>query len=132
MIENNLLLAICNAVMITGIYWACVFDWKSEIELPIEITRRNATPEMIKPDSKMLLWKIRFVIFKIFGWKWSKPIITCPICMSSVHSTYVYFSQRTFNVGSTKAVILSMFTYIAYVLMVAGFGAIITHLNKSE
>lgn len=144
MIESNILLAFANAVIIYGIYWACHFDWLDETKLPIDITRKNATPDMIEPGSKMIGWKIRFRAFKVFGEKWAHPIITCPICMSSVHSTYIYFTQRQFNVGSTSVqrslpfihidpvFWASIFQYAIYILMVAGFAAIIVFNDRAN
>lgn len=43
-------------------------------------------------DSKGVLSGVRQWVEKNLGDFYSKPIITCPPCMASVHSTYVYWT----------------------------------------
>lgn len=41
-------------------------------------------------ESKMALWKIKFLSLKYLGEFWSKPVCTCPPCMSSLHSLWYW------------------------------------------
>lgn len=72
-----------NAVEIFGFSFATSFDFIDE-EHP-----ENG----IMPDSKMILWRVRYWCLINLGFFWSKPICICAPCMASVHSLpfYVFF-----------------------------------------
>lgn len=73
MIEKLFLL---NILWIWGFYFACKVEFLDE----------DHPENGILPDSRNILWRIRYLAVKDFGWYWSKPICNCPPCMSSVHS----------------------------------------------
>lgn len=125
MIYSILQLALINAFIIIGWYWSALFDWNSNSTHTINL--KTVTTKDIDGESKMINWWIRFYSLKWFGEKWSKPIITCPVCMSSVHSIYIYWSLRPFNTCSTFVEIL---LYILYILLVAGIGAVLIQFQK--
>lgn len=38
-----------------------------------------------------LLWKLKFYSLKYIGEYWSRPLLTCPVCMASFHTIWLYF-----------------------------------------
>lgn len=69
---------IFNGLAILGFYTAVWYKQEdTEDHEPIE-------------ESKMALWKIKFLSLKYVGEFWSKPICTCPPCMSSLHSLWYW------------------------------------------
>lgn len=46
--------------------------------------------EIIDEDSKNIFWFIKYYSKKWLGDYWSKPIASCPICMSSLHSLWIW------------------------------------------
>ena len=97
-LSEILLLLLINSLSIIGIYKAGYYLTDKEGE-PIE-------------DTKMVLWKAKFYSLKYLGEFWSKPIITCPTCMASLHSTYV-FSLWSFMYGFEPIHIIIYFIYVA-------------------
>lgn len=39
------------------------------------------------------------VIERMIGSYWSKPVFTCPPCMSSIHGSFIYFLFINFDLG---------------------------------
>lgn len=69
-------------------------------------------------DSKMIFWKVREWSVETFGKFWSKPICTCPPCMASLHSTYIYFPVALSIFGAIPVVFLA---WPVYALALSGF-----------
>lgn len=44
-------------------------------------------------EYKNILWKAKYYSLKYIGEWWSRPLMTCTICMSSVHGTVFYFAS---------------------------------------
>lgn len=76
----------------------------------------------IVPDSKMILWKLRYYSIKTFGEFWSKPICTCCTCMASLHSIPFYLTFILL-IGSINW----LFFYPLYIVSLAG---IVTYINS--
>jgi len=66
-----------------------------------------------KPVDKELLWFVQWYSRKWIGEWWSKPICTCPVCMSSLHSLYVFWFAYDFT-------LYNLYLYALYVLALAG------------
>lgn len=69
-----------------------------------------------KPVDKEALWFVRWYSKKWLG-GFSKPICTCIVCMSSLHSTYVFWPHFSFGW-------YNLYLYGVYVLALAGLSAI--------
>lgn len=76
-------------------------------------------------ESRMILWKFRRWAVSTFGEFWSKPICTCPPCMSSLHSTYIYFPALAL-LGAPAWV---YFCWPLYALALAGQMKLMTHAS---
>jgi hypothetical protein len=76
-----LILLYLNHLYIIGIHAAFKVDFLDD----------NHPQLGVDEDSKMILWKVKVWAVTKFGWFYSKPIATCPTCMSSLHSLYVYW-----------------------------------------
>lgn len=97
-----MILLIFNSFVIFG-WYKCTYYELNEFGYVIE-------------DSKMVFWRLNYFCSKYISEWWMKPLFTCPICMASVHSTYVYwiFMPQTFD---------SLIIYPVYVLALAGFNS---------
>lgn len=140
MIQTLLPLAIANALIIYGLYSSARFDWKQEGNTVINY--KTVKESDVDPDSKMIFWRLHFYSLKFFGTWWSKPILTCPICMASIHSLYIYWFQHplsiriyhnNFGTFMTLPPTLAhdLYLYALHILMTAGVGAIIIQFQKS-
>lgn len=82
------MLMIFNSLMIFGLFNAATYRLKADIMIdPVKITR-----DMIDPDSIEVLSFVRVWIENNFGEFMSRPLISCPYCMASVHSVLPYFA----------------------------------------
>ena len=126
-----LFLLICNSFMIVGLYRSSNFEWSNDFQFRYSKVRHIKTSDIDKKYN-MILWWFRFYSYKYLGMKWSKPVATCPTCMASVHSSYIYWTigvyllKKDFNIN----VIQCAFIYVPYVLALAGMNALLT--NKTE
>jgi len=66
---------------------------------------------------KMVLWRVSYYGNKILGTFWNKPFYACCTCMSSIHSTYVYFPIVYYTYGISW---ITIAFYPVYILLVAG------------
>jgi hypothetical protein len=104
-------LFVINSLWIWGLYSA------SQVEFI-----HDEQPEMgVHNDTKELLWFLRYQSVKRFGWFYSKPIIVCPSCMASLHSTYFYLPYL-FLTGFTW---VGLLMWIPYVVCLSGFNYLI-------
>lgn len=76
-------------------------------------------------ESRMLFWKIRRWSVNNLGEFWSKPVCTCPPCMSSLHSAYIFFPMAiyAFNLTWYGALLI----WPVYVLALAGQVKLMSH-----
>lgn len=125
MIVSLLTLALFNALYIQGLYHSSLFDWRGDT--PYQINVRKAQYSDVDKRGRMILWPLRFHILKNFGDKWSKPLITCPICMASVHSTYIYFIFTPIN---QQHLIVETLIYVLYIFTLAGMNAVLSSLTR--
>lgn len=86
-------LLLINSLYCIGFYKACSVEFKVYDE------PRHGT---IK-DTRMILWWVKYYSSLWFGKFWSKPICTCPPCMASLHSTYVFWPLVIFLYGWNPA-----------------------------
>lgn len=91
--------------------------------------RNNMTTANIDKQYNMILWFVRYYSLKYIGDKWSKPIITCPTCMSSFHSTYFYFGYYFLMSGITE---MNFILYVPYVFTLAGLNTLVTSLIDKD
>lgn len=77
--------------------------------------------DAILDDTKMVFWRIRYWAVNSLGEFWSKPVITCPACMASLHSTYVYWSWATVTGIETYHIWL----YLLYIPALSGMVSLI-------
>lgn len=136
MILEILLLALINSLLIIGLSAASMIEWKANV--PNRITKKNISKEFVDKEYSQILWQVRFYILKIFGFKWAKPLITCPTCMSSFHSTYFYWLivlpyieySKWYSAPADIEYIKLCIAYIPYILMLAGLNTILSkYLN---
>lgn len=127
MIEFVLLLMIFNSLFIQGLYRSSMFEWKSNFMY--KPTKRNMSVANIDVQFNMIFWWVRYYSMKYFGDWWSKPIITCPTCMASIHSTYFYF---TFVYFYSEINLITALIYIPYVFALAGMNTLITSIIDND
>lgn len=102
-----IILAFVNAFIIIGWNRATMFEYERGV-----VNFVGDEPK-VDEESKMALWKLRYWAIQNFGEFWSKPLFTCPTCMASVHSTYVYWAYQPLT---TDSILL----YPLYILFLAG------------
>jgi len=105
MVTELLCLALFNALVIVGINKATYYE-----QIKTKIT------------DKMILWRLRYWAVNRFGEFWSKPLFTCPPCMASVHSTYIFWAFMPFE-------LTSLLIYIVYIPLLAGVTAIVNNYS---
>ena len=115
-----LFILLINMLVIIGFNRATEFDFKQYKRGDKMTTSRTR----IEEGSKMIFWFIRFYSLKYLGKFWSKPICTCPTCMASVHSTYVY----AFFLFMVHFQIEWIVFYPIYILALAGLSSIVNSL----
>jgi len=74
-----------------------------------------------KPMDKEALWFVRRYAKAWLG-KWSKPVCTCIVCMSSLHSVYIFWPVYGFEW-------YNLYLYAVYVLALAGLTAIYDRIS---
>ncbi len=64
-----------------------------------------------------LLWKLKFWSLKYIGEFWTRPLLTCPVCMASFWTTiaYAYYYFGNYNI----------IEWLVLVVVVAGFNRIL-------
>jgi len=101
-----------NSFLIIGIRMSVDYD-KADIHGEDDIDRNG-----IVKNSKMIFWKISFYGQKhLPSWVY-KPLFLCPICMSSIHSVYIYWGVYDFT-G------YNMVVYACYVFALTGLNTYI-------
>lgn len=123
MIYELTILVLFNSLFIQGLYRSAMFEWKSNFVY--KPTKKNMSIKNIDKEFNMLLWFIRYYSIKYFGDKWSKPVITCPTCMASIHSSYFYFGFIFITSSITN---VHLMLYVPYVFAVAGMNTLITSI----
>lgn len=120
---NIFFVLIFNSLVIVGLFEAMYYSTEKggwNIDDNCEVSHS------VKIKDKMLLWFIPYTLRK---WGISeyllKCIATCPTCMASFHSTYVYWFF--FNLTTTNALF-----YILYIPALAGLNAIIVSLYDKD
>ena len=112
-----LLVGFINSLVIFGVNKATHFEY----------CHPDDTEEYCKNgidlDSRMILYRLRLWSLKHIGEFWSKPLFTCPPCMASVHSTYIYWFAMPFNIQS-----LAIWPF--YILMLSGLVSLINSVTK--
>lgn len=104
-----LVLLLFNSLLIIGLHRASVY-----------YTGEDGS---ILEDTKGSLWRVRRYCLGRFGDFWSKPLITCPPCMASLHSTYVFWMWAYFSGVSVYVAIL----YFMYIPALSGLTYIVNN-----
>lgn len=115
MIQTILILLILNSLYIYGLWFASQFDYRNDTQFAIN--QKNAKVSDVDMESTMILWRLRFYSLKYVGEYWSKCIITCPPCMASIHSFYVYWAVRPVM---SQGLVIEVFAYIGYAFALSG------------
>lgn len=115
------LLALFNSLLIIGLYNSAMYD----LCHPDDCLEHDEScdDKCIDKYSKMVLYKFRYYSIHYFGHFWSKPIITCPVCMASLHSIYIYWLVFELN-------LLNLICYPFYILFLSGMINVICSLIK--
>lgn len=97
-------LLIFNSLYIFGFFNAGTYKLKSDIiQIPAKISK-----DMIDPESREILTYFRIMIENKVGDYYSKPIITCPMCMASLHSILPYFIWNCLAPNSSGGLLISL------------------------
>ena len=91
------LLALFNSFVIIGLHRASEFEYCHPDECG---DAELCNEDCVERDSRMILWRLRHWAIQSLGKFWAKPFLTCPSCMASVHSTYVYWLFMPVNSGT--------------------------------
>lgn len=92
-------------------------------------TKRNMSIANIDTQFNMLFWWVRYYAIKYFGNWWSKPIITCPTCMASIHSIYFYFP---FVYYFSELNLITALIYIPYAFALSGMNTLVTSIIDND
>lgn len=111
------ILALFNAIVIFGVNRASYFEYCHP-----EDTSEDCDCDRVDRSSKMVLYRFRLWSLQSLGEYWSKPLFTCPPCMASVHSLYVYWLVMPFTTGC-------LLFYPLYILFLSGLVALIQSLT---
>ena len=122
---NLLILLVLNSLFIIGLNKATMIEWISNS--PMRITKKNLTKNFIDKEYSMILWELQYYSLKLFGFKWSKPLITCPPCMASFHSIlfYWYIGWEIFPESYCYSGGVILINYILYVFALCGLNTIL-------
>jgi hypothetical protein len=101
-LHEYLILVVINGFVCLGAYSICNYE--------INVDTR-------KPTKSMLFWWVKFYGEKRFP-VLIKPICGCLVCMSSVHSIYLFFWFHDFTA-------MSIVVWVVYVLCLAGFNTVL-------
>lgn len=112
-----------NSKIIFGFYAAC----------EVETTRRHLSNNKWKyyvddEFTKMIFWKIKLFCLNHFGEFYSKAICTCPICMSSLHSFWIWIPIYSLMPFTWTLI----YTHAIYILALAGLNKLIVSWKGIE
>jgi acyl-CoA thioesterase len=129
MIINSTLLIVLllNSLFIVGLSAITYIEFKTNS--PNRITRKNLSPEHIELQDSQLLWIVRYFLLKTIGFKWSKPLLTCPTCMASVHGTIWFFGLVYQNCYMLTTLEIAV-SYVGYMITLAGLNTITSKLSS--
>lgn len=120
-----LLLALVNSFVIIGWNKATYFEWDEKQLKAYSVGERyfyaNAKNAIIE---KMIFWKLRYWSLKYVGEFLSKPLFTCPTCMASVHSFYIYWPVMLLSPFTLLQIAL---IYPVYILVLAGVASVVNN-----
>jgi len=124
MIIETILLLVINSLYIIGLTSASMIEWKTNS--PNRITKKTISIDYIDVEHSQILWKLRYYILKTFGFKWSKPLISCPTCMASFHGTLFYLLVVRYYFNSVYVIDSQVYVimYFIYILCLAGLNTI--------
>jgi hypothetical protein len=119
------LMLLANSLLIFGINKATEYT-EEERNVPFgeQISAQDdiALPPCTKKETiitdKMALWFVRHYSIKWFGVFWSKPLMLCPPCMSSVWGTIFFATQMPLTLHS-------LVIFIFYVPILAGINTLL-------
>jgi hypothetical protein len=121
-----LLIVFCflNCLQIIGFYTACYVD----TEKRLRNLGYHSSPvlqfnyEVEDENSKMILWRVKLFCLNTFGEFWSKPICTCPACMASLHSFWIWIPIYL----SYDFSFILVYIHIFYILVLCGLNKLVT------
>jgi hypothetical protein len=95
-----------NALVIRGLWRAMSYSEDEETGVPLK-------------ESRMLLTGVRVWMQRTLGYFWSKPFVSCPACMASVHGTWYYW--LVYNPGFSWEAVAVWLLWIPAVSTVAEY-----------
>lgn len=116
-----LILLLINALVIQGWFRASSFEWKPDVVMIDRSIYR--VKNVAKNEYRMILWWLRLGCLRLFGTYYAKPFITCPTCMASVHSTYIFYLGYGIPQHPVEWVL-----YAVYILSLSGLSTFITYI----
>jgi hypothetical protein len=113
---------ILNCLQIIGFYTAC--DVETDRRLGEQYCDGTIKIKYIveNEDSKMILWRVKLFCLNTFGEFWSKPICTCPSCMASLHSFWIWIPIYL----SYDFSFILVYIHIFYILVLCGLNKLVT------
>ncbi len=123
-----LLLAFCNSLLIIGLYESAQYKLRNGIDEKFYLQYKDNCERNYPGgifEHEMFLSQIAIRIVARIGKFWSKPIITCAVCMSSLHSTYIYWSAYYLFMPHD---LTHVFAYLFYIPLLAGITTVIVNL----
>lgn len=119
------LILILNSLYIFGFHNAGSYEIQPKFK-HLEVDDPNFVPSIsqIEPHSEMVLTRFRLCVERAIGFFWAKPVITCPMCMASLHS-WVYPIAILFGIipGGT-------ITWILYPVYICALSAMNAAVSK--
>lgn len=122
-----ILLLIFNSLMIVGLFNASTYKLNSDVMIVPKIVRK----QMIDPNSTEVLSWLRIRIENMFGETLSRPLITCPQCMASVHSLIPYFIFNYDPALSAHAITKIILIYPMYICALSALNIFINSKIQS-
>lgn len=121
-----------NSRQIFGFYYACKYEEVYEADKFLDEDTGHVLPRSSRiipdPETKEILWFIKYYSKMWLGDKWTKPICGCPVCMSSLHSFWVWIPIY----WTIQFTMQMLFVHAVYIMVLAGVNYLITSLKSLE
>lgn len=112
-----------NSFLIIGFNRACQYE---VYENDQHFVRDNKVCQInkgkIQEDSKMILWRVKYLSEKYLGKFWSKPVYSCVTCMASLHGVLPFVLTSYLTTGLSY---IGIVYWMFYTLVLAGFSTVV-------
>jgi hypothetical protein len=113
------LIIVANAFAIIGFHMACQYESEQTV---IDGYLCNG----VKPESRMVFWRVGYYSDRWLGDFWSKPVYSCPTCMASLHGLLPFLITYYLLGCYDGNVFIMILQYIFYTLSLSG---VVTYVN---